>query len=268
MTTTANLERDALMPVEKSGDVVPPETGSGATAVPMAEVRWLRAFIHFAGGVLLADGLIRLLCAASQSEFLTASEPLLGIPLRLAVLLVGSIELGVALICLFGRRIELRLALVAWMSTNFVVYWIGLLSLGCHPQWSAIGTLTDPLQIARGHIGAFLRVAPAGLVVGSYGLLLWLWFGRKVLQRRQQAADSLKMFCPSCGGHIKFASTNLGQKSPCPHCQTSITLHKPDEKLKMSCFFCQEHIAFPAHALGTKMPCPHCQKDITLIEPK
>lgn len=267
MTTTANLERDAILPTETAGNVSPPAAGSMAMANPVAGQRWTQFFIYAAGGVLLADGLIRLLCAASRNEFLTIPEPLLGIPLRLVVLLVGSIELGVALICLYGQRMELRLALVAWLSTNFVVYWIGLLSLGYHPQWSAVGTLTDPLQIARGNLGAWLQVAPAGLLVGSYGLLLWLWFGRKVLQRRQRTGDLLKMFCPSCGGHIKFALTNLGQKNPCPHCQTTISLRKP-ENLKMSCFFCHGHIAFPAHALGTKMPCPHCAKDITLVEPK
>lgn len=215
----------------------------------------------------MTDGLIRLLCIASPSEFWTFPDPLLGIHLRLATLLIGSIELGVALFCLVGKRLELRLALVAWLTTNFVVYWIGLISLGCHPQWSAVGTLMDPLQIARGNLGLVLRFAPGVLLVGSAGLLVWLWFGRKFLLRRQQAVELLKMFCPSCGGHIKFAPTNLGQKIPCPHCRTSISLRKP-ENLKMSCFFCQGHIAFPAHALGTKMPCPHCAKDITLIEPK
>lgn len=130
MTTIANLERDAMLPTETAGSVLPPAAGSTAMFAPIADQRWMQFFPYAAGGVLLADGLIRLLCAASRSEFLTASEPLLGIPLRLAVLLVGSIELGVALLCLFGKRIELRLALVAWMSTNFVVYWIGLLSLG------------------------------------------------------------------------------------------------------------------------------------------
>ena len=76
----------------------------------------------------------------------------------------------------------------------------------------------------------------------------------------------LKMPCPSCGGHIKFDTRNLGQKAACPHCQAMITLRKP-ENLKMACFFCKGHIEFPPHAIGEKMPCPHCKMDITLKEP-
>jgi DNA-directed RNA polymerase subunit RPC12/RpoP len=76
----------------------------------------------------------------------------------------------------------------------------------------------------------------------------------------------LKISCSHCGGHIEFASQNVGQQIPCPHCRKSIALRKPDF-LKMACFFCKEHIEFPAHAIGEKMPCPHCKMDITLKEP-
>jgi hypothetical protein len=227
----------------------------------------MQCFILVAGGLFLADALIRLLGVAGPSELLTFPDPLFGIPVRSAALAVGGLELGVALTCLFGKRIELRLGLVAWMSLNFVVAWLGLLSLGYHSQWSAIGTLTDPLQIARSNLGILLRGAPGGLLLGSGVLLLWLWFGRKVQFRRRQAAELLKMFCPGCGGHIKFAPANVGQRIPCPHCRKGIVLRKPED-LKMTCFFCQGHIVFPTHALGSKIPCPHCQKDITLIEPK
>jgi uncharacterized paraquat-inducible protein A len=74
------------------------------------------------------------------------------------------------------------------------------------------------------------------------------------------------MSCPSCGIHIRFAGKNLGQKIPCPHCQTSITLRRPD-LLKMACFFCHGHIKFPPHAIGEKISCPHCNMGITLKEP-
>ena len=73
-----------------------------------------------------------------------------------------------------------------------------------------------------------------------------------VVAETSKATDkSLKMSCSSCGGHIKFAVQNLGQRIACPHCQTAITLRQP-ENLKMSCFFCKGHIEFPSHALGQK----------------
>ena len=74
------------------------------------------------------------------------------------------------------------------------------------------------------------------------------------------------MACPACGVHIRFDARNLGRQIPCPHCQKTLALRKPD-LLKMACFFCQGHIEFPTHAIGEKMACPHCNMDITLKEP-
>jgi len=99
-------------------------------------------------------------------------------------------------------------------------------------------------------------------VPGSYAALMRLWLKGGL----PQTIESIKMSCHSCGVHIEFAIQYIGQKIPCPHCQTTITLQKP-ENLKMSCFFCKEHIEFPSHATGQKIPCPHCAKTITLLNP-
>jgi hypothetical protein len=226
-------------------------------------MKWIKFFIYSTGGILLAAAVVRFIIAVGSAQSLALPEPVLGIPLRYAVLLVGGLELVVALVCLFGRRVGPKIGWLAWLSVNFLVYWIGLRLMNCHPQTSCIGSLTDPLQIARGTTGLIIRFLPCYLVLGSVAAVVWFWRER----RAAKAAESVKMSCPSCGGHIKFALTNLGLKNPCPHCKTKVTLRKP-ESLKMSCFFCKGHIEFPAHALGTKIPCPHCKKDITLIEPK
>jgi uncharacterized paraquat-inducible protein A len=92
--------------------------------------------------------------------------------------------------------------------------------------------------------------------------LAWL----QLNQSNLEAAAPLRMSCPACGGHIKFSKRNLGQQTPCPHCQKAVTLRR-DENLKMSCFFCNGHIEFPAHAIEQKLKCPHCHMDIGLKEP-
>ena len=234
-------------------------------------------FIYSAGGILLAAALMRFLIAAGTAQALTLPEPMLGIPLRYAVLLIGGFELTVALICLFGKQIGFQIAGLLWLSTNFLVYWIGLFWMHCHLQGTCVGSLTDPLHLTRGATGYLMEFIPFYLVLGSYAAAFWFWFSKAgraaqwvAAQQRADRHDAgvgwLKMSCPSCGAHIKFASQNLGQKIPCPHCQATITLRKPD-LLKMTCFFCQEHIEFPPHAIGEKIPCPHCNMDITLKEP-
>jgi hypothetical protein len=241
------------------------------------ETKWVRPFILSAGGILQAAALIRFLIAAGDVQALSLPEPVLGIPIRFVVLAVGGFELIVAFICLFGKRAGLQIGWLAWLATNFVVYRIGLFLMHIHPQATCIGSLTDPLYLSRGVTGYLMEFIPFYLVLGSYAACGWLWFSKEgraarliATQRRiasrDAAAGLLKMFCPSCGGHIKFSSQNLSQKISCPHCQNETTLRKPD-LLKMSCFFCKEHIEFPVHALGQKIPCPHCKMEITLKEP-
>jgi hypothetical protein len=219
----------------------------------------IKPFIYFAGAILLATALERVLIAAGGTQSLSLPEPVLGIPLRYSVLLVAAFELVVAMICLFGRRSGLQLGWLAWLATHYAGYRVGLLTMGIHQQGTCVGSLTDPLHLSRGVAGVIVGLLPVYLLLGSYAAMTWLWLEG----RRAKAAKFLKMSCPACGVHIRFDERNVGQKIPCPQCQKAMVLRKP-ENLKMSCFFCQEHIEFPSHAIGEKMPCPHCKMDITL----
>ena len=193
-------------------------------------------------------------------------------------LAVGAFELVVALICLFGKRVGLQLGWLAWLGANYVVFWIGLLWQHCSPQGTCIGGLTDPLWIYHGTTGYILEFMPFGLLLGGLAAAASLWFSgeartarlaeaRQLAAQRDAAAGLMKMICPACGGHVKFAAQNIGQQIPCPHCRTAITLRQPDENLKMTCVLCGGHVEFPPHAVGQKIPCPHCAKTITLLKP-
>jgi hypothetical protein len=241
-------------------------------------MKWIKLFIYSAGGILLAAALIRFVIAAGQSEVFSLPEPMLGIPLRYAVLIVGGFELAVALICMFGKRTKLQLGWLAWLATNFIIFQSGLLLMHCHPQATAIGSLTDPLRIARGTTGIIFSLLPFYLIFGSYATLIWLWLGRKATKQPQAIvlkpvattqptlARFLKISCTACGGHIEFPTNFFGEKIPCPHCKTTITLQKA-RNLKISCPACAGRIEFPDYAVGQTIPCPHCKTDIILREP-
>ena len=225
-------------------------------------MKWTKFFICSSGMILLAAAVIRFFIAADHAPALALPEPMLGFPLRNTVWLVGGFELVVALICLFGKRAGIQMCWLAWLATNFLVYQIGLFWMHCHPQASCIGSLTDPLHLSRGTSGLIVGILPFYLLLGSYSGVAWLWLQES---RARETIATLKMSCPACGVHIKFARANLGRQILCPQCQAGIALRQPD-LLKMSCFFCQEHIEFPTHAIGEKIACPHCRMDITLKE--
>ena len=230
-------------------------------------MKWIQIFIRSAGVILMVAALERFLIAVGAAQVLAVPEPMLGLPLRYAVLLVGGFELAAAVICLFGTRVGLQLGGLAWLATNYFVIQFGLIWMGAHPQGTAIGSLTDPLHLSRGLTGIVVQILPAYLLAGSGSALVWLWLGDRATDARQREAGFSKMSCPSCGTHIKFSLVNLGQDMPCPQCRSAITLRKPDEDLKMICRLCGGHIEFPSHSLGRKTTCPHCQKSITLLKP-
>jgi DNA-directed RNA polymerase subunit RPC12/RpoP len=222
-------------------------------------MKWIRIFIPAAGAILLAAALCRFLIAAGDAQVLPLPDPMLGIPLRDAVITVGAFELVVALICLFGRQVGLQLGWLAWLGTNYVVFWIGLLAMHYHPQGTCIGGLTDPLHFYQGTTGYLLEFIPFGLVLGSYAALVWHWTHSRTIK-------TVKMSCPACGIHIEFANQYAGRRISCPQCQAAITLRRP-ANLKMSCALCGGHIEFPSHAIGQHIACPHCAKTITLLNP-
>lgn len=226
---------------------------------------WTRLFVKSAGFILLTAALSRFLVAVGNSQFLSLPDPALGLPIRYTVLLIGVIELLVALICLFGKGIYLQAGWLVWLATNYVIFLIGLFWMHCHPQVTCIGRLTDPLHLSRGFYGWITAFLPIYLVFGSYASLVWLLVtGRADVPVGQ--SEFAKMSCPTCGGHIKFAAENTGQRIPCPHCQMLIALQTRGT-LKMSCILCAGHIEFPVHAVGQKIACPHCDKTITLLNP-
>jgi len=244
-------------------------------------MNWTKAFIYSAGGILLGAGLIRWLIAAGHQPVLAMADPLVGIPVRDALLIVGAVELGVAGICLFGKNLRLQTALLAWLGTNLVVYQVGLAWLHLHPQAGCLGSLTDPLQLARGSLGCVTALMPGYVVLGSYATVATELLPKGTKRTKGVTVPTqtntpqftepsrashirfLKISCGACGGRIEFPANAFGEQIPCPHCQAAIILQKP-VSVKMSCPACAGHLEFPDYALGQKIPCPHCQVDIVL----
>ena len=76
------------------------------------------------------------------------ADPLIGIPFRQLLLLVGLGELVLAFFCLFSDKRRFSLLAVAWISTNFLVYRAGLWFIGWHRPCGCMGSLTDMLHLS------------------------------------------------------------------------------------------------------------------------
>jgi DNA-directed RNA polymerase subunit RPC12/RpoP len=223
--------------------------------------RW---FTDLAGALLLAASTAMFISNGASAGFVQPRDPLFGISMPMVFWLVGAAGCGVGLVCLFGKQAWLKLNLVLWFALNFWAYQLGLFwtagPRGFNGYW---GNLADAFGISSIAAGLILKMFFLYLLIGGFISLFLPSLGKTP----GHADDYMKISCPSCGGHVKFAAQNIGQQIACPHCQSAVTLRKPDENLKMTCVLCGGNIEFPAHALGQKIPCPHCAKTITLLNP-
>jgi hypothetical protein len=131
--------------------------------------------------MLATTGLAKTFSATGPARALDAADPLTGIPFRQLLLLVGLAELLIAFFCLFTDRRRLSLLAVAWISTNFLVYRLGLWLIGWHRPCGCMGSLSDMLHISPRAADNIMKVVLAYLLVGSCAILLWQW-------RRERAA--------------------------------------------------------------------------------
>ena len=137
-----------------------------------AVAKW---FFLSAGAILATTGIAKIWSGLGNSKFLAVVDPIIGVKFGQLMLAVGLAEIAVALVCFFSKRQTLALGLVAWMSTNFVVYRLGLWWMDWHRPCNCLGNLTDALHISPQVADNIMKVVLAYLLIVSYGLLLWQW---------------------------------------------------------------------------------------------
>jgi len=103
----------------------------------------------------------------------------MGISFGHLMLAVGGIELVIASICPFDKYETLKLELIAWLGTSFVVYRLGLCWMEWRKPCSCLGNLTDALHIQPQTADTAIKIILVYLLAGSYTCLFWLWRQRK-----------------------------------------------------------------------------------------
>src|SRR5437899_2786769 len=139
-----------------------------------------KLFILMAGAILAVTGAAKVWSPLGGAKLLAVRDPIIGIQFGHLMLTVGLGEIAVALVCFFSKRQTLPLGLVAWISTNFVVYRLGLWWMGWHRPCSCLGNLTDALHISPQLADNVMKGVLAYLLIGSYAVLLYQWqLGRR-----------------------------------------------------------------------------------------
>src|SRR5665213_674250 len=134
-------------------------------------------FIRSVGALLMITAVAKVISACGSVRILESGDPILVIPFRYVLLIVGALELAVAFTCFFSKRVGLSAKLVAWLSTNFALYRLGLIWVGYQRPCSCLGlgNPTDVLHISPQTADTAMKIILAYLLIGSYASLFWLW---------------------------------------------------------------------------------------------
>jgi len=150
-------------------------TPNASTAPDIIDRPFTHCFLLSAGSVLATTGIAKVWSGLGNSKFLAVIDPIFGIKFGQLMLVVGAAEIVIAAICFFSKRQTLALGLVAWMSTNFVVYRLGLWWMDWKKPCSCLGNLTDAIHVSPQVADNIMKVLLAYLLIGSYGLLILRW---------------------------------------------------------------------------------------------
>jgi hypothetical protein len=150
--------------------------------MPTCQNRFLSFFLWSASFLLFFTALAKLVSAAGNSRILFNIDPLFNLSFRHVLCLAASVELIIAILCLFCKSPNVRAGLIAWLSSMFLVYRSTLFFTGYQHPCECLGNLTDALLIKPELADNFMKALLIYLLVGSYTAIFWL-----SLQRHKSA---------------------------------------------------------------------------------
>jgi hypothetical protein len=138
--------------------------------------RLVRAFLGSAAALLCATAIAKIVSAFGNAKLLDLPDPILLLSHRHVFLLVGFLEFGVAMFCLASAAVTPRAVAVAWLSSVFMAYRLGLRFLvGNHTVCPCLGTLTEALHVSPRTADTAMQIVLWYLLLGSCSVLLRIW---------------------------------------------------------------------------------------------
>jgi hypothetical protein len=133
-------------------------------------------FVFSVAVILFVTAATKIFSATGSAEALGHPDPFIPLPNRLVFYLVGGIELFVSGFLLVKHENQrTKLLLIAWLSTNCLVYRIGLWWMGAPNFCDCLGSLNEKLFISPRTLNYVMLVVLAWMIAGSYLLLISDW---------------------------------------------------------------------------------------------
>jgi hypothetical protein len=132
-----------------------------------------KRFVFSFGVILCVAAAAKLWSALGNARILGQLDPILGIQFRHLMLIVGLLEVSVGCACFLSRKMRLSTFFVAWLSTLFLGYRLGIWWLDWHSPCPCLGNLTDALHLSPEISNDLAKILLAYLLIGSYSLMVF-----------------------------------------------------------------------------------------------
>jgi len=129
--------------------------------------RFLFWFVRSVGVLLVISSAAKIISASGSARVLATLDPIFAVSFRNVFLVVGAIELFVALICFFKLNINLKIGVITWLTLNILLYRIVLWAIGYQKPCACLGTLTEELHIQPGIADMAMKAVLAYFLIGS-----------------------------------------------------------------------------------------------------
>jgi hypothetical protein len=110
-----------------------------------------------------------------NAPILQIRDPIVGLRFGHLMIAAATLELAVAICCFLSKNLTLPLIFIAWIGTSFLIYRVGLHSIGWQSPCSCLGNLTDAIHVSSQLADNIMKGILAYLLIGSYAILFWLW---------------------------------------------------------------------------------------------
>jgi Methylamine utilisation protein MauE len=137
--------------------------------------RLIQWFIYSAAVILLITAAAKLVSSFGAQPVLAAGAPVFPVSYRALFRIVGSLEVGVALVCLLNKRTRLQVELIGLLAACFAAYRFGLYFFHYNMPCGCLGYVTDSLHISPYRADSIMLFVLGYLLIGSSTILGWFW---------------------------------------------------------------------------------------------
>ena len=133
--------------------------------------------------ILAFAAALKLVSAAGTARLLSEPDPILGLSVRHAFLFAGCVEAAVVCLLVFLRSPLPKLVLIAGLSTNFLLYRLGLSWMGMSRPCPCLGNAAAWTHIKPTTLDSLMLGSMVCLMAASWGPLLLMSIQSRIQKR-------------------------------------------------------------------------------------